>query len=198
MDKQDHDSPSTANQVVSPDWGMAAIPVEIVAAFMNDKAKAVNPATWWQRAFELAHEDSERIDELVNGLSSAGASKDEATIASRVAIKSARSERFIKAGDFLSSAAAAQTAMLYAGFLLGINGYTPEMIEQMLSRARSEQARAAANKRHEENHAMRDQVRAHYLENKAKFKSKDAAAEAMAKKLVPLPFRTVRDYLKGI
>lgn len=185
-------------QVMSPDWNMATIPVQMVAAFLSDRAPAVNPATWWQRAFELAHEDQERIGELVEALLAAGADKDEAVITSRAAYMSARSERFIKAGDFIASAASAQAASMFAGFLMGMSGHTPEKIEKILAGMKSEQARAAADKRHKEHRAIRDDVRAHYMENKHLYKSKDDAAAAIAGKIVPLSFRTVRDYLRGL
>ena len=62
---------------------------------------------------------------------------------------------------------------------------------------RAHNARTAADARHAEHRAMRAQVLEHYKANKQKHKSKDAAAEAIAGKLVPMPFRTVRDWLKN-
>ena len=185
-------------QVMSPDWDMATIPVQMVADFLSDRAPAVNPATWWQRAYELSHEEQERLEELIDALVTAGANKDEAVITSRAAYMAARSERFINAGDFLSSTASAQAACLFAGFLMGMGGHTPEKIEQMLAGMKSEQARSAAHARHKENRALRADVEAHWQEFGHTYKSKDAAAAAIAGKIVPLSFATVREYLKGL
>ena len=52
--------------------------------------------------------------------------------------------------------------------------------------------------RHAENRDMREQVITWWEANKHTGISKDKAAEKMAGKLVPLTFRTIRDYLKGI
>lgn len=57
-------------------------------------------------------------------------------------------------------------------------------------------AKQAAKVRHKENNEMRDYVRAWYAENAATLGTKDAAAEAAAGKLVPMKFRTIRDWLK--
>lgn len=61
----------------------------------------------------------------------------------------------------------------------------------------SEFAKLGADARHAENRSMKAQVIAWYTENADKLGSKDAAAEQAAGKLVPVKFRTVRDWLKG-
>lgn len=69
-------------------------------------------------------------------------------------------------------------------------------IELVLSNAVKAKQSAAALKRHQENHAMKLQVFEWLSINFQKFKSMDAAAEAIAGKLVPLKFRTVRKWVK--
>lgn len=56
-------------------------------------------------------------------------------------------------------------------------------------------AKKAAKARHAENHAMKDEAIAYYEKNKDRFKSQDAAAEAIAGKVVPVTFRTVRGWI---
>lgn len=63
--------------------------------------------------------------------------------------------------------------------------------------ALSRSAKSAAAARHAENHAMRDQVLDHFRQHRDTFKSKDDAALAMAGKLVPVRFRTVRQWLNN-
>ncbi|MFS2047910.1 hypothetical protein ACEN9J_11860 [Variovorax sp. Varisp41] len=58
-------------------------------------------------------------------------------------------------------------------------------------------AKMGASARHRENREMKAQVLAWYAANAGTVGSKDAAAEAIAGKLVPVKFRTVRDWLKG-
>jgi hypothetical protein len=62
----------------------------------------------------------------------------------------------------------------------------------------SSRAKLAAASRHAENHAMRQQVLDWFANHGEKYRSKDKAAEAIAGRVVPLSFRTVRDYLAGI
>jgi hypothetical protein len=59
----------------------------------------------------------------------------------------------------------------------------------------SVQGKARAAKRHTENRAMKADVFKWLDDNFASCKSMDAAAEAMAGKLVPATFRTVRDWV---
>jgi hypothetical protein len=59
-------------------------------------------------------------------------------------------------------------------------------------------ARFMAKLRHRESDDCKRMVVTHYLEHRNTYRSKDAAAEEMARSLVPYPFRTVRDWLKGI
>ena len=58
-----------------------------------------------------------------------------------------------------------------------------------------EEKRKAATARHAENHAMKADVIAWYSENMTSFKSIEGAAEAIAGKIVPAKFRTVRDWI---
>lgn len=62
----------------------------------------------------------------------------------------------------------------------------------------TELARMGAEARHRENRDMKAQVLEWYRANAGSIGSKDAAAEAIAGKLVPVKFRTVRDWLKGV
>jgi hypothetical protein len=52
--------------------------------------------------------------------------------------------------------------------------------------------------RHKENRAMKEQVLEWWKKNAGEVRSKDAAAEQIAGKVVPVSFRTVRDWLKGL
>jgi hypothetical protein len=56
-------------------------------------------------------------------------------------------------------------------------------------------AKVAASIRHSENRSMKTQVFAWCDANRAKFKSMDATAEAIAGKLVPVKFRTARAWV---
>lgn len=59
----------------------------------------------------------------------------------------------------------------------------------------SKNARTAALARHRENHAMRDEVWRWYEKNRDAFKSMDAAAAAVAGHIVPVTFRTAREWI---
>ncbi len=69
-------------------------------------------------------------------------------------------------------------------------------IELVLNNAVSARQSAAAIKRHQEHHAMKLEVFAWLNLNFHKYRSMDATAEAIAGKLVPLKFRTVRKWVK--
>jgi hypothetical protein len=69
-------------------------------------------------------------------------------------------------------------------------------IDLVLNNAVSARQSAAAIKRHQEHHSMKVEVFAWLNLNFDKFKSMDATAEAIAGKLVPLKFRTVRKWVK--
>ena len=77
-------------------------------------------------------------------------------------------------------------------------GHTADVARAAARLSSAEKARRAADSRHRETRELRQQVVDHYKANRSTFASKNAAAEAMAHKLVPLPFVTVRDYLKGV
>jgi hypothetical protein len=59
-------------------------------------------------------------------------------------------------------------------------------------------AAMAAERRHTENRALKAFTISWYKENAAHFKSKDEAAAKAAGAVVPVKFRTVRDWLKGL
>ena len=63
--------------------------------------------------------------------------------------------------------------------------------------ALSDLAKRAAGVRHSENREMKAQVLAWFAENRGKYRSKDEAAAIIAGKVVPVTFRTVREWLKG-
>lgn len=67
--------------------------------------------------------------------------------------------------------------------------------KQAAERSRSARARAAAARRHIENHAMRAQVFEWLDENMKHIASFDAAADAIAGKVVPVKWRTARDWV---
>jgi hypothetical protein len=66
--------------------------------------------------------------------------------------------------------------------------------ERVLDRATSN-ARMAASVRHAENRAMKRQVMEWYTQHHSHYPSMDAAAEAVAGKLVPVTFRTARAWI---
>ena len=68
---------------------------------------------------------------------------------------------------------------------------------EQVARDRTEFAKKGANARHVENRAMRVQAVAWYTERRATM-TKDAAAEAMAGKVLPVKFRTIRAWLTGV
>ena len=59
----------------------------------------------------------------------------------------------------------------------------------------SSQSREAAGARHHENRELRNQAIQHYIAHEASYKSMDAAATAIAGKIVPVTFRTVRNWI---
>lgn len=63
---------------------------------------------------------------------------------------------------------------------------------------RSIHARFKAQKRHTENRDLKAEAIAYYRDHRDEFSSKDAAAQFIAERIVPLKERTVRDYLTGI
>ena len=63
---------------------------------------------------------------------------------------------------------------------------------------RSLDARFKARKRHAENRDLKAEAIAYYRDHRDEFKSKDAAAQYIAERVVPLKVRTVRDYLTGV
>ena len=63
--------------------------------------------------------------------------------------------------------------------------------------ALSDLAKRAAGVRHSENREMKAQVLEWFAENRGKYRSKDEAAAIIAGKVVPVTFRTVREWLKG-
>jgi hypothetical protein len=68
-------------------------------------------------------------------------------------------------------------------------------IRERLIRSQSDVAFAAANARHAENRAMKEEVWKWYEANEQSYRSMDAAAEAIAGKLVPVAFRTARAWI---
>jgi hypothetical protein len=64
------------------------------------------------------------------------------------------------------------------------------------SLAMSRLARKGAMARHKENHDLKREALEYFHEHREQFTSKDAAAEAIAGKVVPAAFRTVRNWLK--
>lgn len=62
----------------------------------------------------------------------------------------------------------------------------------------SSDGRRKAKKRHAEHRDLKSEAVAYYREHRAEFKNKDEAAEFIAEEIVPLKWRTVRDYLTGV
>jgi hypothetical protein len=100
-------------------------------------------------------------------------------------------------------------ALSYAESLLAIDdaqasiveslsrGATPAVVAQLVKEARSKSAKAAANIKNKENQQMKRDVFEWCSANISKFDSMDRAAEAIAGtgKLVPVTFRTARDWI---
>jgi hypothetical protein len=70
-----------------------------------------------------------------------------------------------------------------------------ELLKRKVKERVSLAARQAAIQKNAENRAMKAEVIQYYATNQHRFRSMDAAAEAIAGKIVPLKFRTVRDHL---
>ncbi|MBT2866542.1 hypothetical protein JQK19_04740 [Chromobacterium violaceum] len=68
-------------------------------------------------------------------------------------------------------------------------------LEETAKKLISTKARRAAIARHAENHSMKAEALEWYEKNMSMFKSKDAAAEQIAGKIVPAKFRTVRTWI---
>lgn len=68
-------------------------------------------------------------------------------------------------------------------------------LRREMSPSISDVARKAADSRHAENRAMKAQVLEWYERNAQSFNSKDEAASEAAGKIVPVTFRTVRNWL---
>lgn len=101
------------------------------------------------------------------------------------------------------SATDAETALMYAfsaarcrGAVVGADLQRNEGTDGGSSHAASALGRIGAHARHTENRALKADAIRHYLAHRTEFKSKDAAAEAIARKVVPASFRTVREWLK--
>ena len=72
-----------------------------------------------------------------------------------------------------------------------------ELVEQKLAAKRSEVAKKAAAKRHEEHAILREEVIRYFEENETKFRSVEAAARAIAGVIVPITHRTVVDWIRA-
>lgn len=72
-----------------------------------------------------------------------------------------------------------------------------KIVEAKVAHKRSAVAREAAAKRHEEHDLCRQDVIQHYEENQASYKSVEAAARAIAGKLVPMTHRTVVEWIRA-
>lgn len=98
--------------------------------------------------------------------------------------------------DFESSLLYSSIAERHLGFIEGVDFVRDGDAD--LNTAMRRLSFLGADVRHKEHRDMKAQVVEHYEANRHLFRSKDQAAEAMANKLVPMPFRTVRDWLKGL
>lgn len=77
-----------------------------------------------------------------------------------------------------------------------LNEHTmPFFIDLVVENAESAKQTAAALKRHAENHAMKQEVFLWLDENMKNFTSMDGAATAIASKIVPVAWRTARDWV---
>lgn len=99
------------------------------------------------------------------------------------------------ASSLAEAASACRLARFDAGWEAGLDSAIEEIPEDIAQRVRSEAARKAAHHLHRENHAMKAQVFAWCDENMSGYRSMDAAAEAIAGKLVPVTVRTARAWI---
>jgi hypothetical protein len=102
------------------------------------------------------------------------------------------------AGRDQASLASLARAWNMRGLAQGLTAANLQDRERMRAEALASIARKGADAKHAENRSMRLQVTDYYMANRATFESKDAAAEKMAGKLVPVTFRTVRSWLSGL
>ena len=70
-----------------------------------------------------------------------------------------------------------------------------ELIKMAMARQKSKSASHSASKSHNEHRAMKAQVFEWLDANMSQFKSMDAAAECVAGKIVPIKWRTARDWI---
>lgn len=95
----------------------------------------------------------------------------------------------------LALLAEAACAMRWGGFLCGWEGHEEMVKEEQTAESKS-LAKRGAHARHAGNRAMKERAIAAF--RAGNFRSKDMAAEAIAGHLVPVTFRTARDWLKGV
>ncbi len=74
-------------------------------------------------------------------------------------------------------------------------GVIAELVRMAMHLQKSQAGSRAAAKRHTENKAMKQEVFVWLDTNMVNFKSKDAAAEAIAGKVAPIAWRTARDWI---
>lgn len=69
------------------------------------------------------------------------------------------------------------------------------MIDTVIAKVKTDNAKAWATARHAENHAMKQEVFAWLDEQFSKCRSMDAAATAIAGRVAPIAWRTARDWV---
>ena len=112
--------------------------------------------------------------------------------------KAVQAKQHGELGNFESCLSAMLAAKEYRGELRGaidLNAFHESVVAGNTGKTFAELGAAAKNS---ENRAMRRDVIEHYLGGRKKWASKDKAAEYIAGRIVPLTFRTVRKYLKGL
>lgn len=90
----------------------------------------------------------------------------------------------------------ASSACRCCGLVDGVELQRLESAENGRESASSALGRIGANARHKENRALKADALRYYEEHRHDFTTKDDAALAIAEKIVPVKFRTVREWLK--
>lgn len=104
-------------------------------------------------------------------------------------------ESSIKAMDAVCHAELLQSVDKYKNRLNETNKEINKLAEQKATERRSENARKAAVKRHEETKALKQDALNYYVEHEDEFSSIEDAASKIAGKIVPLKHRTVAGYI---
>jgi hypothetical protein len=118
------------------------------------------------------------------------------TASSEVLMKALAVEVMLSVDGFLVRVVQGEQVQAMRWFAAAFKGVIECTLQaQLILGNPSENARIAAQARHRENHDMKRQVFSWLDENFIRYKSMDGAAEAIAGSVVPVKFRTARDWV---